>query len=189
MVVAVPGTTATTTTTATNIGMFWYHCCQWYFPTKSLHNVATTTTIGMCSRPGRMTRFCQAEILEQGRRLILGRSHARVTESNTSVEYNGHLQCRFFTIFILTIFDNLNNVDDFWQFWPLSTILTISDNFWQFLTILTILTFVYNFDSFWQWRQFSQFRQLLLSFCQLKRQSWRLVIHCWVEPSLLLSSS
>ena len=70
---------------------------------------------------------------------------------------------------ILTIFDNLDN---FWPFWQILIILTI-------FTILTILTF---FLQFWQfltifdnWRQFSQFRQFLLSFWQLKRQSWRLV--------------
>ena len=42
----------------------------------------------------------------------------------------------------------------------------------NFFTILTILKFLTIFDNFWQ---FSQFRQLLLPFWQLKRQSWTLV--------------
>ena len=44
-----------------------------------------------------------------------------------------------------------------------------------FFTILTILTFSTILTIFDNWWQFSQFRQLLLPFWQLKRQSWRLV--------------
>ena len=61
----------------------------------------------------------------------------------------------------------------------LPSFTTILDGFDKFLTNWTILTnsdnsdhftFFYNFDN---WQQFSQFIQLLLPFCQMKKQTWK----------------
>ena len=84
---------------------------------------------------------------------------------------------------MLTIFDNFDRFQQYWQF------LIISDNFQRSQQFLTIFTNVYNSDNFHNfdnlnifftiltifdnWRKFSQFRSLLLPFWQLKRQSWR----------------
>ena len=64
----------------------------------------------------------------------------------------------------LTIFNNLNN---FWQFWPIFTILTIFTIFYKFdnLIFFTTLIFLGAIFTF----------QTILPFCQMKRQSWRLV--------------
>ena len=54
---------------------------------------------------------------------------------------------------MLTIVDKFGQFWPFWQFWP----------FLQFFTILTILTIFLQFLKFFDnWRQFWQFRQLLL---------------------------
>ena len=83
---------------------------------------------------------------------------------------------------VLRTHDLLPPFTTIWQFWQLLTIYGSLDDFWRFWQIFDDLSNFDKFGQFWpfyifynfdKWQQFSQFIQLLLPFCQMKKHTWK----------------